>query len=353
MQKSKIFFALIVIVYLFFCGEISTEPYSFPTLEYFTKMPQSPENPVTVEGAKLGRYLFYDPVLSSDSSISCSSCHKQNVAFSDSPNIFSSGVNNGITSRNAMPLFNLAWYPAFFYDGRANTLEDQVSHPVRSKNEMNMQWAELLKRLNANPFYLKKFRAIYSKKRIDSIEVKYVIAQFLRTLISYQSKFDKAQQGTSQFTKEEFEGFRLMNNQNRGDCMHCHPNDGNGMMTTFRFSNNGLDSIVNAEDYKDKGRGGVTGNKNDNGKFMIPSLRNIALTAPYMHDGRFKTLEKVLDFYSTGVHTCVNIDPKMGHAYEKGVRLSEIEKKEIIAFLYTLTDSVFISKKEFSDPFRN
>jgi len=351
MKKSKLMILLAAACIVFICGRTSTTPYPFRELMFFPKMPVSPQNPVTVEGAAIGRYLFYDPVLSSDSTVSCSGCHNQGSAFSDAQRDFSIGVNNGITSRNAMPLFNLAWHPSFFYDGRAGTLEDQVSHPITAKNEMNMQWGLLLSRLNSNKLYVTKFREVYGSGRIDSTMVKNVLAQFLRTLISHESKFDKVAQAKAKFTTEEFNGFRLMNNQTRGDCLHCHPTDGNGLITTLKFSDNGLDEVNNADDYKDKGRGGITGNRKDNGKFMIPSLRNIALTAPYMHDGRFKTLEEVLDFYSSGVHTSVNVDSKMSYAYQKGVKLTETEKKEVIAFLKTLTDSVFTSNKEFSNPF--
>lgn len=351
MQKSKTIIALIAISVMFFCGKILITPYPFPEMMYFPKVPEFSSNPVTIEGAELGRYLFYDPILSSDSTISCSSCHNQKTAFSNSPNRFSVGVNGGKTDRNVMPLFNLIWHSSYFFDGRASTLEDQISHPIKAENEMNMQWDLILKRLNSNKFYLNKFKSVYATKKIDSVDVKNVLAQFLRTLLSYQSKFDKIIAKKDKFTKEEFNGFGLVSNQNKGDCLHCHPSDGHGLMTTLKFSNNGLDSIYNADDYKDKGRGEVTGIKSDNGKFKIPSLRNIALTAPYMHDGRFKTLNEVLDFYSTGVHMSANIDSKMGYAYQGGVKLTKEEKKDIIAFLNTLTDSVFINKKEYSNPF--
>lgn len=350
-HKRKFAFAVFFILLFFLCFKIGTKPYPFPELFLFPKMPVSTTNPVTIEGAELGRYLFYDPIISSDSSVSCSSCHNQKAAFSDAPKTLSVGVNGQKTERNAMPLFNLAWYPAFFSDGKASSLEQQVSHPITAKNEMNMQWELVLKKLNANKFYSKRFRKVYDSNMIDSIQVTNVIAQFLRTLISHQSNFDKVLAGKRRFTDEERKGLLLVSNQTRGDCLHCHPSDGHALLTTLKFSNNGLDSIYNADDYKDKGRGAVTGNKNDNGKFKIPSLRNVALTAPYMHDGRFKTLEEVLDFYSTGVHMSANIDSKMGYAYQGGVKLSNEEKKDIIAFLNTLTDSVFINKKEFSNPF--
>lgn len=352
MKRGVLAFAMILTSVLFFCGTNANKDYIFPDLHFFPKMPVSESNPVTVEGAALGRYLFYDPILSLDSTISCSSCHHQNSAFSDSPNSFSTGFHRERSNRNSMPLFNLAWYPSLFFDGRANTLEAQISHPITSKSEMNMNWSLVLKKLNSNVFYRIKFKTLYRTKTIDSVQVTNVIAQFLRTLISNHSKFDSVMIGKGKFTKDEYKGFVLMNNQLKGDCLHCHPTDGNGLTTTLKYSNNGLDPIYNSDDYNDKGRGAVTGNEKDNGKFMIPSLRNIALTSPYMHDGRFKTLEEVLNFYSSGVHMSVNIDSKMTYAYQKGVKLTEQEKHDIIMFLKTLTDSSFINDSQFSDPFK-
>lgn len=351
MSKSKFIFAGCVIVIFFLAFRNGTKPYVFPELTLFPKMPVNALNPLTVEGADLGRHLFYDPVLSSDSSVSCSSCHKQEYAFSDALNLFSKGIQGQLQTRNTLPLFNLAWHPAFFSDGRVSSLEDQISHPLLAKNEMNSNWIDLLKKLNRNVGYRKKFEEIYGPSVIDSTKVKYVLAQFLRTLVSHESEFDKILAGKRKLKEAELKGLQVMSSQNRGDCLHCHPVDGSALVTTFNFSNNGLDSIYVATAYKDKGRGGVTGKNSDNGKFMIPSLRNILLTAPYMHDGRFKTIEEVLEFYSTGVHLSANIDPKMGFANQKGVKLTQEEKKNIIAFLTTLTDSIFISKKEFSDPF--
>jgi cytochrome c peroxidase len=200
--------------------------------------------------------------------------------------------------------------------------------------------------------YRKKFREAFGSSSPDSTMVKNALSQFLFTLLSHRSKFDKLFEHKVKLTDEEFRGFRLVMNQTRGDCLHCHPVDGNALMTTFSFSNNGLDSVTDANLYADKGRGAITGKSSDNGKFKIPSLRNIALTAPYMHDGRFKTLEEVLDFYSTGVHMCANIDSKMEYAYQGGIRLSGQEKKDIIAFLNMLTDSAFTGDPEFSSPFK-
>lgn len=332
-------------------SKLKRTPYQFPEPPFFPTMPVAANNPVTVEGANLGKYLFYDPILSADSTMSCSSCHHQKNAFSDSPNAFSQGRNSALMERNTMPLFNLAWYPAFFWDGRASSIEEQVFHPVRAYNEMGLDWKMAAKRLGQNKFYKKQFKEIFGSAKIDSVKISYAIAQFLRTLISYQSTYDQILAGKTFFTKEEYEGFNLVNDQTKGDCLHCHITDGDALGTTLVFSNNGLDAIANANDYKDKGRGTVTGKTTDHGKFMVPSLRNLAFTAPYMHDGRFNTLAEVINFYSEGVNVCANIDAKMGYAHQGGVKLTPADKKKIIAFLLTLSDSSFISNPEFSNPF--
>jgi cytochrome c peroxidase len=351
MLKRSALLALIFLFIVSFSSKELPEPYKFPELKFFPPMPVTENNPVTVQGAELGRHLFYDPILSGDSSISCASCHRQEAAFSDAPLDFSKGINGTLTKRNAMPLFNLAWYPAFFWDGRAVSIEEQAFHPVRGKEEMNLQWNVAVERLRKSKFYKPMFAQAFGKEKVDSVLVTRAIAQFLRTLISYQSKYDEVITGRRRFTRDEFDGFVLVNDQTKGDCIHCHTTDGDALGTTLVFSNNGLDAAVNATDYKDKGRGEFTGRETDYGKFIVPSLRNLAFTAPYMHDGRFKTLEEVIEFYISGVKAGVNTDSKMGFAYAGGVNLSSEEKRKVIAFLLTLSDSSFISKKEFSNPF--
>lgn len=321
-------------------------PYPFPQLPFFPKMPTASDNAVTMEGARLGKRLFYDPILSSDSSLSCSSCHQHEHAFSDS-SALSKGRNGALTSRNTMPLFNLAWYPAYFWDGRANSLENQVFHPVRAYNEMNLDWKTASNRIAHQASYQKQFAEAFGDLPIDSIQISKAIAQFMRTLLSYQSKFDLVFQGKKRFTKDEYDGYVIANEQNKGGCIHCHITDGAMLSTTLHFSNNGLDSPNSNLQFSDNGRGSYTGHEADNGKFMIPSLRNLAFTAPYMHDGRFKTLEEVIDFYSTGVHSSPTTDSKMTHAKQGGVHLSSEEKRKLIAFLLTLSDSTFIENPEF------
>lgn len=306
---------------------------------------------VTVEGAELGRYLFYDPLLSRDSSVSCGSCHQQQYAFADGKKL-GTGIDGKLQKRNTPPLFNLAWYNAFFWDGRSITIEQQVFVPVSGHEEMDLNWKAATKRINGNKFYRKKFKDAFGEVVIDSILIAKAIAQFERTLISNRSKYDRVLRGEEIFTLEEREGFVIMNEMVKGDCMQCHTTDADALGTTGRFSNNGLDNISDPSQFADKGLGAISGKISDYGKFKIPSLRNLSFTAPYMHDGRFNSLEQVVDFYSEGVHKCVNIDSKMEYAHQRGVKLDSLQKKHVITFLLTMNDSLFVTDHRFSDPFR-
>lgn len=326
-------------------------PLDLPTPEGFPPMPVSSVNPLTHEGVALGRRLFYDPILSSDSTFSCASCHSQEKAFTDSPLKTSIGVHNDTVTRNAMPLFNLAWYPSFFWDGRSTSIEDQVFFPVRSHVEMDLDWNTAVARIRAHGIYPEMFRKAFGDIAIDSTHIAYAIAQFERTLLSYNSKFDRVKRGELFFADDELDGYLLMIDFFGGDCLHCHPVESNLLITTLNFRNNGITNAATPDDYPDKGYGEVTGNPLDYGKFKVPSLRNIALTGPYMHDGRFATLDEVLDFYSTGVHNSANVDPKMEYSFQGGVQLTADEKSKIKAFLLTLTDSVFINNDDYSSPF--
>lgn len=327
-------------------------PYVFPQLRFMPAMPVNPDNPVTIEGAELGRHLFYDPILSEDSTMACASCHKQEFAFSDSPNQFSKGQDAKVLSRNTMPLFNLAWCNEYFWDGRASSLENQVFEPVRSHDEMNLSWVDAEARISRSEFYRKKFQIVFGEKKIDSVMISKAIGQFLRTLISNTSRYDSLQMGLISFTKDEVDGFEIVNNMTTGDCLHCHTSDADGLGTTNKFSNNGLDAFTDSHQCKDVGRGKITGAVKDYGNFRIPSFRNLLFTAPYMHDGRFKTLEEVLDFYSEGVKMNSTIDSKMGTAPHGGAHLTADQKRKVIAFLKTMTDYAFVKDPKFVNPTR-
>lgn len=342
LKNSTILIIITIILYSF----TTQDSYKFNTIKPLPPFPKKIH--ITNNEVKLGRYLFYDPILSKDSSISCATCHQQKFAFSENKK-FSNDFMGEKLSRNTLPLFNLIWSNSFFWDGKSKTLEEQLNHPI--KNEMGSSWDEIIRKLNYSSFYKKLFQQTYNSKKIDITKVINALSQFERTLISNNSKYDKVLRGEEKFTKDEYQGFVLINDQSMADCLHCHPTDGATLATTGRFSNNGLDNFLNTSEYRDLGRGGVTNQDKDIGLFKIPSLRNIALTSPYMHDGRFKTLEEVLDFYSEGVNNSINVDSKMTKSHIGGVKLNEIEKKQILAFLKTLTDSSFIKNEKYSNPF--
>lgn len=326
--------------------------YKYPALKAFPKMPPSDNEP-TVEGAALGRYLFYDTILSANYTFSCGSCHRQEVAFSDAPNRFSTGINGNQMRRNTLPLFNLAWYPSLFWDGKVPSIEAQVFHPVRAHDEMNLDWTTATERIQNSDFYRTKFQDVFGYfEPIDSMLIAKAIAQFERTLISSNSKFDKVLRGETYLSSDEYEGFILMNDQTKGSCLHCHTTDANALGTIAGFSNIGLDPYNKATDYTDSGKATITHHTKDIGWFKIPSLRNVAVTAPYMHDGRFNTLEEVLDFYSEGVHAAYNIDSRLDFAHQGGTHLTDDEKRKIILFIKTMTDYSFLNNREFSNPFK-
>lgn len=329
-------------------------PYDLKIPSHFPDMPIPANNPMTIEGVALGRKLFYEERLSLDESISCATCHAPEVSFTDA-NQFSAGVNGTLGNRNSMALINLGWQEAFFWDGRAKTLEDQILEPVPNPIEMHLQWKDAQKRIGDDPEYRNMFLGAFGVEKIDSISIAKAIAQFLRTMISSQSKFDVMykyensipfesgdQAIYESITASEWAGYDLFKSLNGADCFHCH----NGpLMQVQKFSNNGLDATFN-----DKGRWLVTHNPADEGLFKVPTLRNVALTAPYMHDGRFSTLEEVVNHYSSGITISPTIDPLIEFASQGGVQLSDLEKGYLIDFLNTMTDYQFINNPEYKDP---
>lgn len=300
-------------------------------------------NPQTVEGIALGKKLFFDPILSGDNSQSCASCHAPENAFSDIEK-FSDGIDGLLGKRNTMPLFNLAWNydEKFFWDGRVFSLEHQAFQPVTDPLEMKNTWKQVEQKLQQHQEYPILFDRAFGSSTIDSTMVTKAIAQFERTLISSNSKFDKYLLGETSLTPEELNGFNVFMDENRGDCFHCHGSDKNPLWTDNIFHNNGLDETIT-----DLGLGEITGDPADYGKFKSPSLRNLAFTAPYMHDGRFTTLEAVINHYSEGLQNSTTIDPLMKKVAQGGVQLSEKDKADLKAFLLTLSDEEFISNPSF------
>lgn len=298
-------------------------------------------NPVTQEGFELGRMLFYDPILSRDSSTSCSSCHQQFVAFAHSDHALSHGIDNQLTTRNSPALYNLAWQKEFFWDGGVNHIENISIAPITNSLEMDETIAHVIYKLNRSKRYQEPFQKVFGKDTIDSQQMLKAITQFIGTMVSADSKYDQHVTQSPSFTQEELEGMTLFKEK----CSTCH--SGN-LFTDLSYRNNGLNTSFT----KDTGREHITTLASDMGKFKVPSLRNVALTYPYMHDGSIKTLEDVLEHYRTGVKYSATLDPlfdKGDGSY--GIIMSDEEKEKIIIFLHTLTDQKFITNEKFADPF--
>ncbi len=292
-------------------------PFNFPTM----KIPD--DNQPTLEGIALGRALYYDPILDKDQSRSCSSCHNQEKAFTT-------------PESNSLAHINLGWSNSYLWNGAyQESLENIMMFEVNEFFETNIDL------LNKSPEYKRKFKEAYGVNTITSKDVAYALAQFFRTLNSYDSKFDKWLRGEEGFTFEEYEGYEIFISET-GDCFHCH---GTVLFHDNGFGNNGLDISP------DPGRYAVTGDRKDFGRFKTPTLRNIELTGPYMHDGRYETLEEVVEFYSSGVqHDSPNLSPLMKYSAQGGVQMNEEEKASLVAFLKTLTDYDFITREELSNP---
>ncbi len=328
-------------------------------LANWPEMPIPADNPTTEEGIALGRHLFYDPILSGDDTLSCASCHRQEAAFSDGPNRLSNGSGGALGSFNANALANLGWLSArpfaievagqtlsMFWDGRAESLEAQAIEPVQNATELDQPWPLLLQELAAHPEYPARFEAAFGSREITQQHVVQALAQFQRSLRSFDSKWDRVQRGEDVFTDAEARGFDAFTGE-VGDCWHCH----GGNLALFvnqgtPFANNGLDSSP------DPGLMGPTGRADFEGLFRVMSLRNIEVTGPYMHDGRFETLEEVLAFYSDDVALdSPNLDSNLRTRVIAGPIPAQAQA-DIIAFLKTLTDQTFLTEEAFSDPFR-
>jgi len=316
-------------------------PYTLAIPAGLPQMQIPADNPLTVEGIALGRRLFFDPILSGNQTMSCGSCHSQKFAFTDSTNQFSVGIDNVPGTRNSMPLFNLGYQKKFFWDGGAADLETQVIGPIENPVEMHAVLADVIARLNAHPEYPALFKKVFGVDKIASVHLMRAIAQFERTMVSGNSRFDKWKRGEASLTAQELNGLALFETEAKGDCNHCHVTG--STFSDFEFRNNGVDSI-----YADAGRYRITLNPADSGKFKTPSLRNIALTAPYMHDGRFRTLQECLDHYNTGFRHSPTLDPAMA-SQVKG-RMNAQEMADIIAFLHTLSDEEFTTNPAFKKP---
>ncbi len=327
------------------------QPYVLNLPDIFPQMEVPPDNPLTQEGVQLGRRLFYDPILSADNSMSCSSCHQLQHNFTDGK-ATSIGIDGIAGNRSAMSLENVGlFYNGIMWDGRFNTLEEQALEPVNNPIELHNDWGNVVEELKADDDYSERFRKAFGIESRDEITKELAakaIAQFERIIVSSgNSRYDQFLRGDIFPTDSEFNGydmfFDLSTDTPDAECSHCH----NGpLLTTNEYINNGLTPSSDLLDFPDAGRGAVTEYLFDNGKFRVPSLRNIALTAPYMHDGRFQTLEEVIDHYNSGGHYADNLDPLI---YNLG--LTEQNKEDLLAFLHSLTDTTYLSNPDLSNPF--
>lgn len=335
--------------------------YSDPDLpdHFFTDLVQSFDNTpldnfVFDDTATLGRVLFYEKQLSANNTISCASCHLQANGFSD-PNQFSVGFDGVSTSRNSMGLANSKFYERghFFWDERADTLEDQVLMPIQDEIEMGITLEQAESKISAQAYYPYLFEQAFGDTDVTSDRISLALSQFVRSMVSYQSKYDTGVASNFlNFSASENRG-RALFNSNRTNCAACHVNNANNgnqaILQPNRTFNNGLDAaLVN----DNNGAGGILNNQNQNGRFKVGSLRNIELTPPYMHDGRFESLAEVVEHYNSGVQNHPNLDNRLQrNGNPVRMNLSDQEKEDLVAFMLTLTDETFINDDKFSNPF--
>jgi len=309
------------------------------------------DNLLTEQGVKLGRMLFYETRLSGDNSLACASCHKQENAFTDT-NRFSTGIDGLEGHRQAMSAVNMLWNTnGYFWDGRAQKLRDQSIIPIQDDLEMNETMENVVEKLEQDTLYKHQFFRAFGSEDISSHRIGLALEQFMNSIVSYRSKYDLFLEGEATFTEKEELGMELFFEEynpyfpetSGADCGHCH---GGKNFSSQEYMNNGLDSI-----YNDNGRYDVTGLESDRGAMKVTTLRNIELTAPYMHDGRFKTLEEVIDHYNEGLRYNASLDPALAMTMGTGLMLNNTDKDALIAFLRTLTDSILIQDSRYASPF--
>jgi cytochrome c peroxidase len=328
-----------------------TTPYELPQPRYFPTTLNIPaDNPMTVEGVTLGRYLYYDGRLNGrthcDSMQSCYSCHIQETGFTTSnPTGRGEGVTGKYTPHTVMPHVNLVYrdQPAFGWAGGSASLEDVVKGVFLLDYEFATTHEIAIETIENIPIYPPMFKAAFGTEEVNIDRIAKAIAQFMRSLVSYNSRFDKFVRHEINLTAKELRGYELFMSE-KADCFHCHGEM--ALLTNNLFMNNAIDSVLPGVD----DRYSVTGDPRDLGKFITPTLRNVALRKSFMHDGRFTTLKEVVDHYSHGVVNSPTIDPLMKYAAFGGTQLTEEEKADLIAFLHTFTDEEFISDPKFGRP---
>jgi cytochrome c peroxidase len=297
--------------------------------------------------------LFYETMLSKDGTQACASCHRQPDGFSDSTR-FSIGVEMLPGNRQAMPVFNMAWHTnEFFWDGRAHLLRDQALKPIQDPLEMNETLDNVVIKLSADQDYKDQFKRVFGAPEITPEKMALAMEQFMMSIVSYNSKYDKYLDGEVELTESEQRGLMLFKTEynpffpefSGADCAHCHSGI---LFMNNEYMNNGLDTDA---DQTDIGRQEVTNNPADKAKFKVPSLRNVAVTQPYMHDGRFETLEEVIDHYNEGIRESATADQTVLNTKDTGLLLTDQGKQDLINFLKTLTDEVYLTDKRYKSPF--
>lgn len=312
-------------------------PSNFPALVYDVE-----GNPPTEKGFELGRRLFYEGRLASDGVVACGFCHIQEFAFTHHTHIISHGVDGALGSRNAQPLHNLAYQNEFTWDGAAVHLDLQPIIPITSELEMNETFVNVIQKLETHPEYPRMFREAFENGEINSENILKALSQFMIMMVTSNSKYDKFRrnEGNVTLTENETQGMELFSQK----CASCHTGE---LFTDQSYRNNGLAIDL---DYNDLGRARVTGLTEDEYKFKVPNLRNIEVTFPYMHDGRFSSLEDVLEHYRTGITEYENLDNSLRQTDGTlGIPMTDEEKARIITFLKTLTDIDFIFDQRFSE----
>jgi cytochrome c peroxidase len=352
----------------------SPDPASYHPTSYILSVPRHfpqtlnipSDNPLTLEGIALGRALFYDPRLDGrsapDSQMCCATCHLQSHAFVcgiDHPKYIGGhpfGVTGIPTTHYMLPLENFVWNSnGYLWNGAVvesnpvsgmRNLEDVVGLVITLPSEMNTDTNRVKVMIQSIPGYAPMFRAAFGSETVTARNIEKAIAQFIRTFVSVDSKFDRFMEGSVQLTPSELNGYVQFMTEQGGDCFHCHGGDGNPLFTTNLFYNNGKDSVF-TDPYD---RYAVTGNPQDKGSYRAPTLRNLVFKAPYMHDGRFKTIDEVLNFYNTGLVWSPTISPLMHHIATHGVHLTPQNLADLKAFLLTLTDSTFVTNPDYGPP---
>jgi cytochrome c peroxidase len=301
-----------------------------PATDIFAK------NKLTEQGFQLGRRLFYEGQLSKDGEISCASCHQQFASFATYDHDLSHGVNNGFSTRNASVMVNLAWMKGFQWDGGANHIEVQPLVPLTAPNEMGERLDSIIYKLKKDTSYQRMFKAAFGDPMINSQRILKALAQFSGSLISANSKYDKVKRGEASFNPYEQNGYDVF----KVKCESCHQEP---LFTDNSYRNNGL--ALNR--FNDEGRKKITNDSKDSLKFKVPTLRNVQVSFPYMHDGRIFSLYQVVEHYRTGI---ITNQPTLDSTLRNRITLTNKQKNDIVYFLYTLTDSSFMRDSRFGPP---